>query len=91
LQVFKHDDESLGEDRSEGSKLITAFKATKAVWEETYAGELYNIPGSGYIPPHVKHPVAERMGKLEGYYGRPVAERTGDIFCIWSVPWLYVL
>jgi hypothetical protein len=80
--VFTHDDESLGEDRGEGSKLTTAFQVTKAVWEETYAGELYDIPGSGYIPARVKHPVEERMGKLEGFFGRPVVERTGDILCL---------
>jgi hypothetical protein len=75
--VLTHDDETLGEDRSEGSKLTTAYQQTKAAWEEVYGGEVYNVPGSGYIPPSVLHPVAWQMGKAETYYGLPVVQRTG--------------
>ena len=77
LQVLTHDDESLGEDRSQGSNQNRAFLATKAAWEETYRGQLYDIPGSGYIPIKVLHPVAQRMERLQGYFGRPIVQRTG--------------
>lgn len=76
-QVFQHGIESLGENRADVSHLSPAFKATKAAWEETYGGQLYDIPGSNYIPPQQVHPVARRMERLLGCYGSPVVERTG--------------
>jgi hypothetical protein len=77
VQVLAHDDTTLGDDRSDGSALTTAYQQTKAAWEEVYGGEVYDIPGSGYIPPAVLHPVAELMGKAEKYFGLPMARRTG--------------
>jgi hypothetical protein len=78
MQVLAHDDETLGDDRSEGSDLTTAYHMTKIAWEELYRGGTYDIPGSGYIPPAVLHPVAEQMGKAEKYFGLPVVQRTGE-------------
>jgi hypothetical protein len=77
VQVLAHDDETLGDDRSDGSALTTAYQQIKAAWEEVYEGEVYDIPGSGYIPPSVLHPVAVQMGTAEKYFGLPVVQRTG--------------
>jgi hypothetical protein len=77
VQVLVHDDETLGDDRNKGSKLTTAYQQTKAAWEQVYRGEVYDIPGSGYIPPSVPHPVAWQMGTAEAYFGLPVVQRTG--------------
>jgi hypothetical protein len=77
LQVLAHDDTTLGDARSNGSALTTAYHMTKIAWEEVYRGEVYDIPGSAYTPPSVLHPVAEQMGKAEKYFGLPVVQRTG--------------
>jgi hypothetical protein len=79
VQVLAHDIDTLADDRSEGSNLTTAYKQTKAVWAEVYRGEVFDIPGSGYIPPSVLHPVAVQMGKAQKYFGLPVVQRTGAV------------
>jgi hypothetical protein len=71
LQLFIHDDETLGEDRHEGSPLTSAFQATLHAWDDAYPGEPYAIPGSGYIPPNFVHPTAARLANMEGYLGEP--------------------
>ena len=77
MQVLGHDAETLGEDRGEGSSLTAAYKATAVAWEAVYSGDVYDIPGSGYIPPSVRHPVVEQLGEGERYFGMPVVQRTG--------------
>jgi hypothetical protein len=79
-QVLRHDDTTLGANRSTGSRLSEAYQATKMAWEALYGGETYNIPGSGYIPPTVLHPAAELFKPVASFFGMPVVQRTGEQF-----------
>jgi hypothetical protein len=77
MQVLALHDKTLGDDGSEGSDLTAAYQPTKDVWEEMYRGEVYDIRGSGYIHPGVRHPVAKQMGMAEKFFGLPMTHRTG--------------